>query len=39
MGASAEMDTRTMQANQFGHPQTRLRGQRQQGTVALPGRA
>src|SRR6478752_6706902 len=39
MGATAKMDIGTVQANQFGHPQARLRGQRQQSTIAPSGRA
>src|SRR3954464_3771264 len=38
MGASAEMDIGTAQADQLGCPQARLRGQRQQSTIAPSGR-
>src|ERR1700760_2504411 len=38
MGASTKMDIGAVQADQLGHAQTCLRGQRQQGAIAPPGR-
>ena len=39
MDAITEMDIGAVQADQLGHSQACLRGQRQQGAIAPPGRA